>query len=226
MISLSQYYEENLYPLQNGVLRIISSCKTRFYLTGGTALSRAYYNHRYSDDLDFFVNNDAEYNAQADLIFDKLKSAGFLWDTAKDFVKDISFRTIKVRRKESGAVLKLDFVNDSTPHFGDLIAADFFDRIDSIRNILSNKMGAVFRMAGKDVADIREIALHETVDWTAVIHEARQKDAGIDLLYISEILKTIPRHEFDAIHWVSKPGWQVFKNDIDSIVFAMMGGTA
>jgi predicted nucleotidyltransferase component of viral defense system len=33
-----------------------------FYLTGGTALSRAYLNHRYSDDLDFFVNavNDFE----------------------------------------------------------------------------------------------------------------------------------------------------------------------
>ena len=56
MTSLSAYYEENLYPLQNGVLRAVENCKTRFYLTGGTALSRAYYRHRYSDDLDFFVN--------------------------------------------------------------------------------------------------------------------------------------------------------------------------
>jgi len=30
---------------------------TPFYLTGGTALSRGYFNHRYSDDLDLFVNN-------------------------------------------------------------------------------------------------------------------------------------------------------------------------
>lgn len=34
---------------------------TPFFLTGGTALSRFYYNHRYSDDLDFFVHNDDNY---------------------------------------------------------------------------------------------------------------------------------------------------------------------
>jgi hypothetical protein len=170
------------------------------------------------------VNNDAEYNAQADLIFDKLKDAGFFWDTTADFVKDISFRTIKVHWKESDAILKLDFVNDSTPHFGDLIVSDLFDKIDCVQNILSNKMGAIFRMAGKDVADIREIALHETVDWPATIHEARQKDAGIDLLYISEILQTIPRYEFDNINWVNKPDWQIFKNDIDKIILDMMNG--
>ena len=53
MISLSQYYEENLYPLQDGVMNILAHSDTDFFLTGGTALSRAYYNHRYSEDLDF-----------------------------------------------------------------------------------------------------------------------------------------------------------------------------
>jgi len=37
-----------------------------------TALSRAYYNHRYSDDLDFFVNDDDSFLAQADEIIAKL----------------------------------------------------------------------------------------------------------------------------------------------------------
>ena len=32
-----------------------------FYLTGGTALSRAYYHHRFSDDLDFFTHNDPDF---------------------------------------------------------------------------------------------------------------------------------------------------------------------
>ncbi len=31
---------------------------SRFYLTGGTALSAVYYNHRESDDLDFFTDQD------------------------------------------------------------------------------------------------------------------------------------------------------------------------
>ena len=62
MILRSQYYEETLYPLQDGVLNIIYQSGTDFFLTGGTALSRAYYNHRYSDDLVFFVNQSKTYN--------------------------------------------------------------------------------------------------------------------------------------------------------------------
>ena len=222
MISLSQYYEENMYPLQNGVLRAVESCKTRFYLTGGTALSRAYYRHRYSDDLDFFVNNDPEYDEQTDIILEKLEEEGFFWDVSEDFFKAPGFRSIKVRWKKSDAVLKLDFVNDSTPHFGDFYSADFFNRIDPIRNILSNKLGAIFRFAGKDVADIREIALHETINWPEVISEARQKDAGIDLPYIGEILITMSQAEFEVIHWINNPGWDVFKKDIENIVFDML----
>jgi len=45
LILPSQYYEENLYPLQDGVLNIINRSGTDFFLTGGTALSRGYYHH-------------------------------------------------------------------------------------------------------------------------------------------------------------------------------------
>jgi hypothetical protein len=125
--------------------------------------------------LDFFVNADPDYETQTDVILDKLRNDGFVWDAATDFVKTIGFRTLKVRRGNSGAALKIDFVNDSAPHFGDFTKTDFFDRIDSVRNILSNKLGAVFRLAGKDVADIREIALHESIDWAQIISEARHE---------------------------------------------------
>ena len=226
MTSLSQYYEENLYPLQNGVLRVVENCKTRFYLTGGTALSRAYYRHRYSDDLDFFVNSDPEYNEQVDTVLEKLREEGFFWDSSVDFIKAPDFRSLKVRWNKSDTVLKLDFVNDSTPHFGDFTAMDFFHRIDPVRNILSNKLGAIFRLAAKDVADIREIALHESVKWAEIINEARQKDAGVDLPYITEILKTMPRHEFDGIHWIHNPGWETFQKDIDGIVVDMLSGSS
>jgi hypothetical protein len=224
MTSLSEYYEESLYPLQNGVLRAVESCKTRFFLTGGTALSRAYYRHRYSDDLDFFVNNASDYHEQVDRVFVKLKEEGFLWDENIDFISRDRFVSFRVFREESDVRLKLDFVNDVAPHFGDFTSADFFSRIDPVRNILSNKLGAVFRLAGKDVADIREIALHESVNWPEIISEARQKDAGVDLPYIAEILKTMPQQEFENIHWITKPGWETFQSDIDKIVLDMMSG--
>ena len=35
------YYEEILYPLQNGVLSTLAACDVPFYLTGGTALHSA-----------------------------------------------------------------------------------------------------------------------------------------------------------------------------------------
>jgi len=46
----------NLYKAQNSILELMEKIDTPFYLTGGTALSRFYRNHRYSLDLDFLVN--------------------------------------------------------------------------------------------------------------------------------------------------------------------------
>ena len=224
MITPSQYYEENLYPLQDGVMNIINQCGVRFYLTGGTALSRGYYDHRYSDDLDFFVNDDAEYLSQVKEVFSKLKENGFSWETESDFISSESFTSIKVCWHKSDAVLKLDFVNDVSAHFGEVSNTRVYYRTDSIRNILANKLTAIFRYAAKDVADIRAIALSETVNWSQTIQDARQKEAGIELYHVSKILTGIPRSEFEMINWTRKPDWVEFKEEIDRIAFEMLNG--
>jgi len=204
-------------------MSILSRSDTDFFLTGGTALSRAYFNHRYSDDLDFFVNNSQTYNEQLDKVFALLQENGFVWSTKNEYTRAKDFTTVKVS-KDSEVLLKLDFVNDRVPHFGEIIETNLFYRTDSIRNMLSNKLSAIFRYAAKDIADIREIALHETVDWSTIIHEARQKEAGLEFLYISEILKNMPQSEFETIAWTIKPDWEVFRNDIDRIVSQMISG--
>ena len=56
---------EQLYVLQDEVMRAVFSRQLGFYLTGGTALSRFHLNHRYSDDLDFFTH---EINAFGDVV--------------------------------------------------------------------------------------------------------------------------------------------------------------
>ncbi|MDZ7724261.1 MAG: nucleotidyl transferase AbiEii/AbiGii toxin family protein [candidate division KSB1 bacterium] len=56
MKSYEKYYRESLYPFQDGALKRVNAAETPFYLTGGTALSRHYFDHRFSDDLVFFVN--------------------------------------------------------------------------------------------------------------------------------------------------------------------------
>jgi predicted nucleotidyltransferase component of viral defense system len=224
MILPSRYYEESLYPLQDGVMNIISKCGTRFFLTGGTALSRAYYSHRYSDDLDFFVNDDIEYAEQVKIILSKLKENGFSWNTNIDFVSTQTYTSLKVRQGESTALLKLDFVNDVASHFGEIIKTGIFYRTDSIRNMLSNKLTALFRFAAKDVADIREIAIRETVNWKQAIQDAQQKEAGVEIPVVCDILQGMPRSEFETIAWTAKPDWKTFRNDIDRIVLQMISG--
>jgi predicted nucleotidyltransferase component of viral defense system len=207
-------------------MNTISKCGVRFFLTGGTALSRAYYHHRYSDDLDFFVNDDAEYSAQLKLIFARLKEAGFFWSSTVNFISAKAFTSLQVQWEKSDALLKLDFVNDVASHFGEIIETELFYRTDSIRNMLSNKLTALFRFAGKDVADIREIALREQVDWKQAIQDAQQKEAGVDIPVVCEILQGIPQSEFESVNWTQKPDWRVFQHDIDRIVHEMISGGA
>ncbi|MDZ7317466.1 MAG: nucleotidyl transferase AbiEii/AbiGii toxin family protein, partial [candidate division KSB1 bacterium] len=56
-------------------MKLVDGLGTPFYLSGGTALSRHYFNHRYSDDLDFFLNNDSAYPEFVRLIFSALENA-------------------------------------------------------------------------------------------------------------------------------------------------------
>lgn len=66
------FYYDSLYPLQDAVLNAIGSVETEFYLSGGTAASRGYLHHRFSDDIDLFVNDDDRFGLWADRIFQAL----------------------------------------------------------------------------------------------------------------------------------------------------------
>ena len=220
MISLSQYYEENLYPLQDGVLEVIAQSDTDFFLTGGTALSRGYYNHRYSDDLDFFVNDNKHYDEHLDKIFDSLKNNGFFWSEKREngFVRNGGFCSLQIEWNKSDTKLKLDFVNDIPVRFGEVVKRKVFYRTDSIENILTNKLSAIFRFSIKDISDIREIALHNVFDWVDMCEKAGQKEAGLDLSYISGIIGNTPKEEFEKVNWITNPTWEVFYKDLQVIV--------
>ena len=63
-----EFYLNHLYPFQDRVLYALSLVDAGFYLTGGTALSRGYLNHRFSEDLDFFVNDSEHFILWADRV--------------------------------------------------------------------------------------------------------------------------------------------------------------
>lgn len=156
------------------------------------------------------------------MIMARLPADGFFPDTGSEIIRDINFTSFKVGWDKSETLLKLDFVNDLVPHFGEIQKTPLFDRTDSIRNILSNKLTALFRYAGKDVADIREIALHESINWVEIIREAREKETGLEIPVVCEILKGMPQEEFELINWTQNPGWDLFCGDIERIVFDMI----
>jgi hypothetical protein len=170
------------------------------------------------------VNNDDDYPAQVKEIFFKLKEDNFFWDDKVDFISNKNFTSFKVGWDKSDTLLKLDFVNDVASHFGEVVKTDLFVRTDSIRNMLSNKLTALFRFAAKDVVDIREFALHEKIDWQQAINDARKKEAGLEIPIICDILQGMPQSEFETIAWTKKPSWQEFRKDIDQIIQEMISG--
>jgi len=78
--------------------------------------------------------------------------------------------------------LKIDIINDVAKHFGELEYEDVLGRIDSWRNILSNKITALFRPEPKDVADILFISLNKSFNWKEIINEAKTKEVGVEPL--------------------------------------------
>ncbi len=218
MKELDEYYIKNLYPFQDGILNILKELKLPFYLTGGTPLSRFYFSHRYSDDLDLFVNNDNNFDDEIGLIFKTLDERqvddNFIIDR-QNIVKSNNFMQILISKDMTQ--LKIDFVNDVASHFGEFITDKRLGKIDSLRNILSNKFSALFRFEVKDVVDIWVICKHFKCDFREIIEEAKSKEAGVDPVAIFEILTTFPLEKLDLIKWIDKPDPDIFKKDITLI---------
>ncbi len=145
-----EYYETKLYPLMDKVLAIMDSDK--FYLTGGTCLARYYYNHRYSDDLDFFFLG--EHFSKDDFENEFVRLANKIGHTflSQTTVNADYFKRIMLN--EGGTTLKLEFIYESFRHIGELKKIDNY-LIDCKENVVVNKLTAVHdRKANKDFFDL------------------------------------------------------------------------
>jgi predicted nucleotidyltransferase component of viral defense system len=214
------YYQKKLYPLQNRVLRIIESVDNNFYLTGGTALSRAYLNHRYSDDLDFFVNADITFKHQVEQIYSGLQASGFTIE--KGSAQESHTRWFI---QDHGTTLKVDFVNDESYRVGHLKKTDLFERTDSMRNILSNKVTALGRLEAKDIADIVFIARNLAFNWREIMQEAEQKDMWANPVEVATLLKEFPVQHIRTVAWIEKmPDQKLFQQFVDTIIQDLIRG--
>jgi predicted nucleotidyltransferase component of viral defense system len=190
----------NLYQLQDRFLSFWSPLQLPFYLTGGTALCRFYLNHRYSEDLDFFVNANSSFSKHILLIKDQLQNE-FNADISKAIVAE-DFARFFVEDKNT--LMKVEFVNDVAYRVGTPL---FYNKIniDTVANILANKLTAIIgRDEPKDVFDIVKIAENYSFNWTEMFAHAKEK-AMLNELDIEQRLFSFPVSNLTNIDWLMKP---------------------
>lgn len=213
------YYSDKLYPFMDRVLALIGETSASFYLTGGTALGRHYLHHRYSDDLDLFVNRADDFRDQVKEALEALRHGGIAFEpgaAADDFARILT--------RQGETLLKIDFVNDIAFHYGELQEASFYPRIDHWRNILSNKLCALSRGEPKDMADILFIAWRFAFAWPEVFSEARQKDLWVDPVEISRIIHEFPAELLEDIKWVEKFDMKIFAGSLKELHLDIIHG--
>ena len=215
------YYQNTLYPLQDKVLGVIADLPIDFYLTGGTALSRAYLNHRYSDDLDFFVNDIEDFKAQLHIIIEGFNDNGISYEviTAQEGFSRINL-------KDKSASLKLDFVNDVSFRNGLPIETHLFKRTDILVNILSNKITALGRYSVKDIVDIVYISNNLAFNWQGIMNDASQKDMWVNPVNAADVLENFPIEKLSEISWIDQhPSSEWFKECITIIIRDIITGS-
>jgi predicted nucleotidyltransferase component of viral defense system len=145
------WFEEVLYPLQDEVLAVMAGVETGFYLTGGTALGRIHLRHRYSEDLDLFVNDDDRFQVWADRLLDAWRADGRF----TLLVQRRDSRFVRALVERPAARLKIEFVNDVRGRVGVPARHAGFGLVDTPENILANKVTALLdREEAKDLADV------------------------------------------------------------------------
>lgn len=205
-------YIHQLYPLQNRVIKIINERKSAFYLTGGTALSRGYLDHRFSDDLALFVNDDPSFDLYVDRVINFLLTERSL----KLDVISRSERHAHLVLEEGGtSVLKLEFVNDVPSRVGEIVYHPVLGRLDSADNILANKVTAVLsREEPKDLADIWGICTMLNLPLQQAIADAKSKAAGIFPADLARVLLSASKSDWEVINWINSPAAESFVNDL------------
>jgi len=167
-----------------------STYRDKFYLTGGTALARFYFNHRESLDLDLFTNDQSidfyHVNQFVLSIFYSLDLKISSQANTDTFIQSIVL-------EQDGSSLKVDLVKDIPIHFGENLFRDGI-WVDSLANIGSNKILAVFgRTDAKDFIDLYWILHHTELKFGDLFALAQSKDTGLNELYLAYALQNIDK---------------------------------
>ncbi|OGD83746.1 hypothetical protein A2572_00810 [Candidatus Collierbacteria bacterium RIFOXYD1_FULL_40_9] len=134
------YFEKNEY------------LRDKLFFTGGTALSHYYFQHRFSEDLDFFAEEE----------FDQLQILAWIKSISPELkIKEIEQQilngqlTLFLYYTEEEKPLKLDFAYFPFPHMGKFEMLGKI-RVSSLEDIAVNKIQAITtRSRSRDYFDLK-----------------------------------------------------------------------
>jgi len=208
------FYFDSLYPFQDEVLKLVSETDTGLYLTGGTAASRAYLHHRFSDDLDFFTNDNPDFELWAGRLIQVFQDREEWFTTVAQ--RDRRFVRVNLIRNE--VPLKIEMVNDVPAHVGEIRRHEVLGLIDTAENILANKITAVVdREEPKDFADIWGFCCRLGLPLLPAIEGAQSKAAGIFPADLARLLCSVKRKDWELVRWIEAPDPDRFISDLSKL---------
>jgi predicted nucleotidyltransferase component of viral defense system len=154
-----------------------------YYLTGGTALSEFYLQHRYSDDLDFFTREGRSLKKDNESFIKIFSKHGFEIVSAEVSNEYARFFVSLARRPREQ--LKIEFARDvpamiSPPKMHENII------VDSFEDIAVNKVCAILNREPpepKDFVDLFFILEDSTYSVDYLMNRAREKEGTLDNEY-------------------------------------------
>jgi len=179
-----------------------------FYLTGGTALAAFYLQHRYSEDLDFF--SEQEFDVLGiDIFFKQLKD--------KLGIKSIDFQQNLNRNlfflNFGGEVVKTEFTFFPFPRI-ETGKKEYGLRVESLKDIAVNKLFTIYqRIKARDYIDLFLICKDKGFSVTELVKLAKAKfDWHIDPIQLAgQFVKARNAEDYPRmIQALDNEAWQNF----------------
>jgi hypothetical protein len=155
--------------------------REHFFLTGGTALSAFYLQHRFSDALDFFTEEPGQIAPLLPVLQDAAKRLSARLELRRQFAS-----YLEVFLHFPGEAVRCDFAQDSPFRLGPkILRPELGIYTDNELDMACNKLSALFdRADAKDFVDVYFIH-REIIPFPTLVREARKKHVGMDNYWLA-----------------------------------------
>jgi hypothetical protein len=124
-------------------------------------------------------------------------------------------RLVRLTVRQQQMALKIEMINDVPAHIGAITNHPVLGRLDSMENILANKLTAIVsREEPKDLADIWGFCCLRGLSLTEALNNAHSKAAGLFPADIARVLCSVVEADWSFIRWHHPPDFKQFADDL------------